>query len=364
MLDPRLRSYAEATDAHDADRRLGELLDEEARPLIRRIVARKLKAHAGDGASVQDLDDVAADAVLALVSRLQRLRADPAADPIETFEGYTATVAHNACAHYLRTKHPDRSRLKNRIRYVLGRDRRFGLWESRDVLVCGLAVWRPRAASTAAMDALEHLAADETRWSRHTDALRAGRQDDPAPLLEALLRAAGGPVEFDRLIGTMASLALARAAGRADMPPADVLADRAALPADRLLEQRESTERLWREVCLLPLRQRVALLLSLRDHGGSGLLWVFPLTAAASVREIARMLEMAEQELADMWNRLPLDDVAIGERLGCARQRVINLRLSARKRLSNRLERDGGMSVGKSAGANIRVVPDSLEGRT
>lgn len=364
MLDPLLRGFVETPEEDEADRRLGTLLENEAGPLIRRIAARKLRAHAGDAVSRQDLDDVAADALLALVSRLQRLRADPAAEPIASFEDYTATVAHNACAHYLRRKHPERSRLKNRIRYVLGRDRRFGLWEAGDGLVCGLAAWRPREASPTAMEALPHLGAESARWSRYTDALRSGRQDDPAPLLDALLRAAGGPVELDRLVGTMASLVLAGGAERGDMPPADVLADRATLPADRLLEQREFTESLWREVCLLPVRQRVALLLSLRDARGSGLLWVLPLTGVAAVREIARTLEMPELELAGLWNRLPLDDLAIGERLGCTRQQVINLRLSARKRLSNRLEREGGTTARREAGANMRVVPNSLEGRT
>jgi RNA polymerase sigma factor (sigma-70 family) len=364
MLDPSLRGFVDASDEDEADRRLGTLLETEAGPLIRRIAARKLSAHAGDAISRQDLDDVSADALLALVSRLRRLRADPAAEPIASFESYTATVAHNACAHYLRKKHPERSRLKSRIRYVLGRDRRFDLWETGDALVCGIAAWRKREASVAAMDALPQLGTDTGRWSRFTDALHAGRDDDPAPLIDALLRAAGGPVELDRLVGTIASLVLARDAEPAAMPPADALADRTAVPADRRLEQRAFTESLWQEVGLLPVRQRVALLLSLRDAAGSGLLWVFPLTGVAGVREIARTLEMPETVLAEVWNRLPLDDLEIGERLGCTRQQVINLRLSARKRLSNWLERDGETRSRKAPGANMRVVSDSLEGRT
>jgi RNA polymerase sigma factor (sigma-70 family) len=364
MLDPLLRGFVDAPDDDEADRRLGVLLETEAAPLIHKIAARKLHAHAGDAVSGQDLDDVSADALLALVSRLQRLRAYPAAEPIASFEGYAATVAHNACAHYLRKKHPERSRLKNRIRYVLGRDRRFGLWETGATLVCGIAAWRNREATVAAMEALPQLGADTQRWSRFTDALRSGRADDPAPLIEALLRAAGGPVELDRLVGTMASLVLARDAEPAALPPPDVLADPDALPADRQLEQRALTESLWQEVGLLPVRQRVALLLSVRDAAGSGLLWVFHLTGVAGMREIARTLEMPEPALAELWNRLPLDDLAIGERLGCTRQQVINLRLSARKRLCNRLERDSETRSRKASAANVRVVPDSLEGRT
>jgi hypothetical protein len=42
-------------------------------------------------------------------------------------------------------------------------------------------------------------------------------------------------------------------------------------------------------------------------------------------------------EFAAMWNRLPLDDLTIAERLGVNRQRVINLRKSARERLTRRM---------------------------
>jgi hypothetical protein len=46
---------------------------------------------------------------------------------------------------------------------------------------------------------------------------------------------------------------------------------------------------------------------------------------------------MNEERLSALWNDLPADDRAIGEILACERQRVINLRMSARKRLANRM---------------------------
>ena len=75
-------------------------------------------------------------------------------------------------------------------------------------------------------------------------------------------------------------------------------------------------ERLWQEISSLPLRQRIALLLSLRDAQGAALLWVFPLTGVASIRHIARTLEIPDRELAELWSRLPLDDLTLGARLG------------------------------------------------
>ena len=56
----------------------------------------------------------------------------------------------------------------------------------------------------------------------------------------------------------------------------------------------------------------------------------------ASFREVAAALEMTPQELAEVWNRLPLEDREIAARLGVDRQQVINLRSTARERLARR----------------------------
>jgi hypothetical protein len=59
----------------------------------------------------------------------------------------------------------------------------------------------------------------------------------------------------------------------------------------------------------------------------------------ATLDEIAESLEMTAEEFAHLWNRLPLDDATIASQLGASRQRVINLRSSARRRLSRRMKR-------------------------
>ena len=211
MLDPLLRGFIDAPDDAEAEQRLATLLEDEAAPLIRTIAARKLRAYGvgpANAFSPEDLEDVAADAILALLSRLQELRRDPHSDPIESLADYTATVTYNTFAHYLRRRHPARSRLKNRLRYALTTDRRFALWPTPDGLVCGLAVWRGRPASAPAGENLARMAAEPDRWlpSMRT---RPEAWADPAPSLGALLLALGGPVEFDRMVGTMAALSSA-----------------------------------------------------------------------------------------------------------------------------------------------------------
>jgi DNA-directed RNA polymerase specialized sigma24 family protein len=359
MLDPSLRGFVEAADEAAAERRLAELLERDAAPLIRRIAGRKL-AGGGTLSSTADLDDIVADALLALVARLQELRAGAGAEPIEDFAGYTATVTYNAYAHHVRRAHPERTRLKQRLRYVLSRDRRFALWETPDGLACGLAHWRPGAVSPAATEALRRLATEPERLRRWT---RKGSDSvaDTAALVRGVLQAAGGAVHFDVLVAAVAGIT---PFGTESGPDVGSLPDAAAVPADIALDRRRLTERLWQEVGALPLRQRVALLLGLRDARGASLLWVLPLTGTASIRQIADALEMPHLELASLWNGLPLDDHSIAGRLGATRQQVINLRSAARKRLSNRLVERGQGGGWPRTAANTRAVSPSLEDET
>jgi RNA polymerase sigma factor (sigma-70 family) len=99
----------------------------------------------------------------------------------------------------------------------------------------------------------------------------------------------------------------------------------------------------WREIDLLPPRQRIALLLGLRDENGSAIASLLILLRIATFDELAAAVELGRDELAAIWDQLPLPDLVIAERLGLTRQQVINLRKSARDRLGRRLTflRDG-----------------------
>ncbi len=94
---------------------------------------------------------------------------------------------------------------------------------------------------------------------------------------------------------------------------------------------------LWREIRRLPPRQVAALLLNLRDDRGGNAVVLLPLMGIATLREIAHILGLADGAFAELWNRLPLEDSAIAGLLGVTRQQVINLRKSARERLTRRM---------------------------
>jgi len=90
---------------------------------------------------------------------------------------------------------------------------------------------------------------------------------------------------------------------------------------------------LWREICELPRRHRVALLLNLKSPRGLNVILLFPATEIATFEQIAEALEIPQAEFEQMWADLPLDDLRIAAYLGASRQQVINLRKTARDRL-------------------------------
>jgi RNA polymerase sigma factor (sigma-70 family) len=107
--------------------------------------------------------------------------------------------------------------------------------------------------------------------------------------------------------------------------------------AASVLVQRTSLTLLWEEIRQLPARQAAALMLNLRDEQGRNAVALLPLTGIATMREIARTIGMPAERFAEIWSSLPLEDTAIAEILGVTRQQVINLRKSARERLTRRM---------------------------
>jgi hypothetical protein len=106
---------------------------------------------------------------------------------------------------------------------------------------------------------------------------------------------------------------------------------------------RSALVEVWREIDLLPPRQRIALLLGLRDEDGAATVSLLIFLRIATLDEIAVAVELTREELTAIWDQLPLPDMVIAERLDLTRQQVINLRKSARHRLGRRLPflRDG-----------------------
>jgi RNA polymerase sigma factor (sigma-70 family) len=302
-----------ATDSDEQRRdELETLLTRQVLPVVRKIVAQRQYGRLGP----QDAEDIVSSVILRVMRKLQRVPFERA-DAIERLTDFAASTTLNAIRDFMRRHFPERARLKDRVRYILTRDRRFHTWSSAAGPVCGLSSW-PESMATGPVP----------QSFRPTDPERTSEA------LESLLRAAGEPLRVGDVVQ-----ALADACGIVDRRPVDdtEIVDSAVSHAVRL-ESRHRLEAVWRETCALPAPQRTALLLNLRDADGSNAIALFALLGVASLEEVAAALELPVAHLATLWPRLPLDDLSIASLLGVTRQQVINLRLSARQRLARRLK--------------------------
>jgi hypothetical protein len=356
--DALLHQYLNEEDSAIAQTCLQRLMLEFVEPLVREITRYKSRTNCNSYSSneAQDEEDVRSEAVLGLISRLQDLRNSGARAPIENFRGYVAATTYNAYHKYVRMKYPARWRLKNRIRYLLHHGRGFTIWQDEDQEhLCGLAKWgRSQSDNNAGRG---H---DQASVDAFLNGLAPGEDVAVmklAELVKALLDWLGRPVLIDDLVDIVADLQ-----GIRDLQPAAVLygeweqedsgvnvCDLLASPAEDMvarMDDRSNMERLWMEICELPQRQRVALLLNLRDTQGRDALILFTYTGIASLRRIAQSLELPIEEFAAIWNKLPLEDAAIASLLGSTRQQVINLRKSARERLARRMAAPCGRNNG------------------
>ncbi|MGH9555304.1 MAG: hypothetical protein ACRD2Y_05725 [Terriglobales bacterium] len=324
---------------------MAQLVGETAQPVIRDIVRSHLRTCFRPGAfgpEHQDVEDVSAEIVLRLVTRLREFKADPVRHPIHNLRGYVAGMAHNACDQYLRCKYPQRARLKNKLRYILTHREGLALWEGEQQRrLCGLALWCSQRdpAAAARTDQLHHerTSGEAALMSRgEAEALKLPE------LLRVIFERVGAPCLLDDLVSLVANLLGIRDQAPLSKPDPDYACAAGAVSkqAEELaavLDQRMTLKRVWEEISGLPPRQRAALLLNLRDPQGRGVINLLPLVRVASIREIAQALEMPAEELAGIWAKLPWEDLVIAGFLGVTRQQVINLRKSARERLARRL---------------------------
>ena len=330
-IDALLEPLSLAPSEDQADEILFRLITVHADPVIKGIIRYKLRLRSST--EREEAEDVYQEVVRQLLEELRQFRKQATAHPINDLKGMTAIIAHRTCSRWLRRQFPERHALKNRLHYLLTRQRGLALWqEPQGKLVSGFLEWQAKELHTQSIT--RELPAD-------VRITRAGKPD-LASTLAAIFNLLGGPVEFDELVSAVATLF-----GIRDQPLESLEDDdnpRIALSADVApdpawqIEKRTFLQRLWEELQQLPLNQRIALLLNLKDAEGGGCITLFPATGIASIRQLAAALEMEIGNFASLWNELPMEDAKIAELLGVTRQQVINARKSGRERLARRLK--------------------------
>lgn len=337
LLEPLLQ---ESSDER-ADELLSQLITVHAEPVIKGVIRYKLHLNSHRATQRAEADDLYQEALLQLLAQLQRFRRQPGGHPIADVRGMAAVIAHRTCSGWMRRQFPERHALKNRLHYLLTRQRGLALWQGEDGrLLAGFAAWQgqKRAVSATRLGELS----DVEGLPAHVRLLKSGRPQELAGALAALFEHLGGPVEFDEMVGALASLLGVRDQPFESLPEHE---DVNAFPPTAgdsnpawQIEKRIFLQRLWAELQQLPPNQRAALLLNLKDSGGFGCITLFPATGVATLRQLADALAMSADDFARLWNELPLEDARIAELLGLTRQQVINARKSGRERLARRLK--------------------------
>jgi hypothetical protein len=310
MSDDLLTQFLDCSDPMESERLLERLIKEESAPVVQRIVLSKIRGAIGE--------DVQSEVQADLISRLRELKESNDRGKIRDFRAYSAVAAYHGCAKYYRRAFPQRYRLENQLRYLLSRHLRLAIWMAPGgEWICGNKAWRKQQP-------LVKAERGDPVWASSREASR---------LVETILDECSAPLPFDDLVERVAKhwrITDKRVLRGQELP-------HHAPSVETKLAQRGSLKKLWGEIGGLPRAQRISLLLNLRDERGEPALTLLPMTGVASLAQIALAVEMSVEELARVWNGLPLDDLRIAERLGLNRQRVIDLRRSARQRLNKLL---------------------------
>lgn len=320
LSDPILAELILAGE--DAREEVLGLLMERATAICSRVLQRLF----GRDWLLRDEDAAEVHSLLAL-RLIRRLHALPQDEhqAIRHFDDYVAILTNNAAYDVLRLRFPERARLKSRVRYLLSTEIRFALWSVDGYTVCGWKRWegqRPMAGDVARVEEIVgQLALDPDRLH---DALLAIFRETRSPIrLGALVHALA--IRLELTDHPIEPRELEEVAG-------------GALLQDAALEQRQHVERLWKEIQLLPPRQRSALFFNLRDENGNNALQLFLLMGLTTMESLASLVGLSLDQFTALWDELPVGDKRISDLLGITRQQVINLRKSARERLSRRMK--------------------------
>jgi hypothetical protein len=338
-----LEEWLRGTDRELGNSGLDSLLGRYAEPLIRRIVTFKLGAASsrdGGGIPRADVEDVCSTAVCTLLARLDRLKSQGGQPAFRSFSGYVAVTAYNACNEYFRAKKPAWLSLAMKLRYLATHSPNLALWESGEGQeTCGLERHRGREP----VSDLSPLAEARGKLRQTQDPGRLSL----AEMVEAILKAADGPLAFEALVDVSADWSGVK---ETRVQSLDEDAGQGAYRWQQVPDGRPTAEtqsidrsymmRLWSEICQLTLPHRKALLLNLNDSAG-GDIQLFDFLGIATIQQIAVALEIDPMEFAVLWKELPLDDARIARALGVTRQDVANRRSSARKRLARRMQEGG-----------------------
>lgn len=330
--------------AEPCERTASAILDDVFARFGFAAVARAMqRLGAGSSINRDDALDIQGEVYLNLVGRLRQLR-DRKGREIASLQGYADMMAKNA----MRTSHakarPLRAKLAANLRYAVTSASDLALWQSASQrAVVGYGEWRGQGKGLDS-PSLRSLVSRPSELAATLHPGETFADLDLRTLTRRLLDHLGHPLKL-----TDAVAILAGALG-ADEPTVSLqttndestclqenIADSRA-DAQVSAEQREALAALWEAMRDLPIVQRAALLLNLRDHLGRGVIGLLPETGLVTRTQIAHAVGLSQHELDALWDQLPMEDAQIALRYGLKATQVVGLRRTARARLARTLE--------------------------
>lgn len=255
------------------------------------------------------------DVIARLWERVAQAETDT---PIRDFQAYAAMVTYNAWSDHLRAKYPERTSLKQSIRYFFTHQPKYAVWtDAHDDTQCGLKGWALGAAPSTRGAALR---AGTTRLppgsvpAKQRDRFKNADWDR---LFTALFAALGGPATLDEVVGIVAQL-IGLVEPEAVAPPAHDddssesapgLDDAAAtLTPEALLSLREQLALLWQSIRALKLDYRRPYVLNPPAADGTrGEIGVLVEHQVARIADIGHALALTQAEFDRLWLTLELE---------------------------------------------------------
>ena len=328
--DEWLRLYLNTPSAAESAKFFDLLIENCACPLIEKILSAKFGGRENKARfSLQDYEDLRGECCVKIISALRvRKMAAETLPPIRDFPSYCSTIIYNVWNGFLREHSPNRENLKNKILYSLEKDSRFATLTDIENKIFYYLMEQKPTLSGLPTENLTQIVRQECEFFA---------QVQLPDLLACIFEKANGGLKISLLVKIVADLWQVR-----DLPHVslDDFHERAVQKVNRNedLEMRCKLEYIWREIRVLPILQRTALLYNLRDEQGGEMLFAFFNMKIATLNELAAAMNLDKTQFANLLPQLPFDDKRIAAVMNLTVIQIRNLRKVARDNLRRRLD--------------------------
>ena len=147
-IDPLLEPLLLPIGDELVDEFLSRLIAIHAEPVIKGIIHRNIHPNSRYATGHDDARDIYQEIIAQLLGVLQRLREQPEAYLVSDIRGLIAIIAYRTCSRWMTRQFPKRHAFKNRLYYILTRQRGFALWQGENKkLMAGFALWQGQKAA-------------------------------------------------------------------------------------------------------------------------------------------------------------------------------------------------------------------------